>query len=198
MDSLLVFQKFVPEHAANYCNELYKNYTFQFKIKKARQTKLGDFRIDLRTKKQTISVNNDLNPYAFLITYLHEVAHLLTYKKHGFKVKPHGEEWKQQFRDLIKPVLNERVFPSSLLPILINYFQNPAASSCADPQLLQALRKYDVNNSDVKYLSDIKIGEEFVFQNRTFRKLEKKRTRSLCLELRTNRKYMISELAEVL
>jgi SprT protein len=53
---------------------------------------------------QTIKLNADLfkrNPDAIMQTFAHELAHLLTYKKHKRPgIKPHGPEWIQIMRDL--------------------------------------------------------------------------------------------------
>ncbi len=191
-----VFERFVPQSAVSYCFKLWDYFGFEFKIKKSRQTKLGDYRYDPRTKKNTITINNDLNQYAFLVTYLHEVAHLYTFDKHGRKAAPHGMEWKMSFKQIAEPVLTEQVFPPEILLALQNYFKNPKAASCSDPVLFNILRKYDAP-SDLIPLSKIHVGDHFDFNKTEYRKLEKKRTRSVCLALATGRKYLISEIAQV-
>ena len=196
MTSEQVFQRFVPEAAVVYCNKLYQRLNFEFKVKKARNTKFGDYRIHFDSGKQTITINNDLNPYAFLITYLHEVAHLLAFNQYGRGILPHGQEWKQCFRDVSKPMLSETIFPGPILHALVKYFKNPKASSCSDPVLYQVLRQYDAQEEKL-LLQHIVIGQPFVFNKKQFVKLEKKRTRSICREVNSNRKYSISELAEV-
>jgi len=197
MTSKEVFQKFVPKAAVDYCNDLYEKNGFELKVKKSRTTKLGDFRVDFRSKKLTITINNDLNPYSFLITYLHEIAHLVTFKEYRNKVLPHGKEWKVNFKKVSLPILNENVFPKEVLLTLKNYLMNPKASSCADPILYQVLRKYDLNRNDQILLQSVVIGGRFEFNQKKFIKMEKKRTRSLCQEILTGRKYLISELAQV-
>ena len=192
-----VFRRFVPEAAVAYCDQLYQKFGFEFKIKKARQTRLGDYRYDPNKGKHIISVNNDLNPYAFLITYLHEVAHLAAFRKYGGSIQPHGEEWKACFRKAATPVLRAEVFPNALLIALQKYFNNPKASSCSDPILHEMLRAYDPVKEDKVFLKGINVGQLFSFGTGNFIKLEKKRTRSVCEQVETKRKYLISEMAEV-
>lgn len=192
-----VFHRFVPAEAVTYCHKLYEYFGFEFKIKKSRQTKLGDYRYDRKTKKHTITINNDLNPYAFLVTYIHEVAHLVTFDEHGRKASPHGIEWKTSFIKVMKPILNEAVFPENVLLALQNYFKNPKASSCSDPHLYNVLRQFDAPSAFVP-LSKIKIGETFTFNEKAYLKLEKKRTRSLCEQVENKRKYLIAEIAPVI
>ena len=196
MTSTEVFSRFVPEPAVAYCDKLYKKLNFEFKIKKARNTKQGDYRYNYLSGRQIISINNDLNPYAFLVTYLHEVAHLIAFKEYGRKIQPHGKEWKRCFTEISEPMLNSSVFPAPVLTALKNYFKNPKASSCSDPRLYQVLKEYDVAGNKI-LLNQIKVGQQFTFNGRTFEKLEKKRTRSVCKELSNGRKYLIAEIAEV-
>ncbi len=196
MTSEEVFQKFVPEASVSYCVKLYQRFGFEFKIKKARQTKLGDYRFNPKTDRHTITVNNDLNPFAFLVTYLHEVAHLIAFKQYGRRISPHGKEWKQAFKDVSEPMLVPQVFHQSVLSALKRYFKNPKASSCSDPVLYQILKQFDAPSGKV-LLKDVEIGQMFHFNKKTFIRLEKKRTRSICQEVVTKRKYLISDLAEV-
>ncbi|XOV91098.1 MAG: SprT-like domain-containing protein [Bacteroidota bacterium] len=193
---LNIFQRFVPESSAAYCLKLYEHFGFEFKIKKSRQTKLGDYRYDFTEKKHIITINNDLNPYAFLLTYLHEVAHLVTFDEHKNKVSPHGTEWKNAFKKVSQPVLNEEIFPPMVLHAIQNYFKNPKASSCSDPTLYNVLRKFD-HPSDTVPLKSLNIGDKFDFNGRIFQKKEIKRTRAVCLEIATGRKYLINEIASV-
>lgn len=193
---LKVFERFVPKPAAAYCLKLWEHFGFEFKIKKSRQTKLGDYRYSHKTKLHTITINNDLNPYSFLLTYLHEVAHLVTFDEYGRRASPHGKEWKQNFVKIAQPVLSDEVFPPPIISVLTNYFKNPKAASCSDPALYNVLKQFDEPNDKV-LLKKVEVGTVFDFNGRQFRKLEKKRTRSVCLELKTNRRYLISELAEI-
>lgn len=195
MTSRRVFERFVPEAAVEYCDQLYTQLGFEFKIKRNRHTKLGDFRYEPRSGRATITINNDLNPYAFLITYLHEVAHHLTYKEFKGKVKPHGSEWKNCFKHLSRPVLNESVFPRVVLASLIRYFKNPKASSCSDPHLYKTLQQFDSNPHPI--LDSVPMDTWFQFKLKWYRKLEKKRTRWVCEEKQSGKKYLITGLAQV-
>lgn len=191
-----VFERFVPAGAVDYCHQLWNHLGFEFQIKKSRQTKFGDFRYLPDQKKYIITINNDLNPFAFLVTYLHEVAHLVTYREHGRKADPHGAEWKHAFRKVSAPVMNETVFPEPVLIALTGYFKNPKASSCSDPTLYNVLRRFDAPD-DLLPLSKLAVGSLFQFNDRIYRKLEKRRTRSVCEETTSKRKYLIAEIARV-
>ena len=197
MTSEEVFRRFVPVASVSYCDKLYQQLGFEFKVKRARQTKMGDYRYDPSTNKHTITINNDLNAYAFLVTYLHEIAHLVAFKKYGRRIQPHGKEWKRAFMEVSEPMLSDKVFPVAVLSALRRYFKNPKASSCSDPVLYQILKKYDDPEKGVVLLKEIPIGQQFEFNDRLFIKLEKKRTRSVCQEVISKKKYLIAEIAEV-
>ncbi|MDX2188880.1 MAG: SprT-like domain-containing protein [Bacteroidota bacterium] len=193
---IAVFYEYLPEPAVQYCYSFWAKYNFEFQIKKKRNSKLGDYRFDFRSNKHSITVNADLNKYAFLVTYLHEVAHFLTQIKYGMKAEPHGKEWKTEFVTVAKPLLVPEVFPSNILMALQKYFNNPKATSCADPMLVKALNMHD-NDPSKNLLSDIDFGKKFDLNGRIFSKIENRRTRVLCLEIASGKKYLISKAALV-
>lgn len=186
--------KRVPTAALDYCVALWEEYPFHFKTVKKRATKLGDYCYDRRAQSHTITVNHDLNPYQFLITYVHEVAHRAVHQR---RQKPHGIYWKMKFQDLMSPLLEPEVFPEDVLEALTRHMRNPKASTAADPALAGILAQYDAERSNLPTLAEVAVGGEFMFRERAFKKLEKKRTRAVCLDISNRKKYLISELAEV-
>jgi len=189
----------LPVASVQYCWDLWYEDPFQFTISKSRSSKLGDFRYRTDRTVQHITINHDLNPYQFLITYVHEVAHYRAFKQYGLKIKPHGLEWKKSFQKLMSPMISDLVFPKDVLIPLKRYLINPKASTGADLFLSRELRKYDKFNEDKNtvYLSDVRPGENFILKGRRFKKETTRRTRILCLELNTGKKYLISGNAEV-
>lgn len=191
----------VPDVAIGYCYTLWRESPFHFVISRPRSSKLGDFTYRSNRTIQRITVNHDLNEYQFLITYIHEVAHHRVYARHGTRHQPHGVEWKREFQRLMYPLLEMRgVFPIDILIPLRRHMQNPKASAGADLFLMKELRKYDLNtlqNRQEILLSDLKPGTRFEFKARIFEKLETRRTRILCREVSTGRKYLISGHAPV-
>ena len=193
-----LLEKAIPENAVDYCYEIWLNFPFHFKVTKNRQSKLGDYRYFHPTKSHSITINKGLNSYAFLITFIHEVAHRITMQECGKKVKPHGKEWKQTYRSLLQPLLHENIFPKDILIPLRKHAHQPKASSGADPVLYQVLKKYDVNNlSNRTFLHEIEAGKKFIFRDKTYIKEVTKRTRALCLDLTTGKKWLIPLVMEV-
>ena len=192
-----LFGKYVPEHSAAYCANLWTNLKFEFKLARSRSSKLGDYWYQSKLNKHKITVNKDLNQYSFLVTYIHEVAHMVAGIKYGYRIKPHGEEWRSVFKELMYPLMQEKVLPEDVLVPLHDYMISPGASSCSDPALYRALAKYDEQADNACFLSEIKIGQEFRFGKRVFKKESIKRTRALCTEIKTGLRYYISESAEV-
>ncbi|CAN5174177.1 SprT-like domain-containing protein [soil metagenome] len=186
----------LPENVIHYCFDLWDKFKFEFKITNRRSSKLGDYRYKGADNSHTITINNDLNKYAFLVTYLHEVAHLITYSEYRSKVYPHGKEWKNNFRKILNPVLNELVFPPDILNHLRNYMADPKASSCSDQKLSKALAAYDLPGSYV-HLSEVPIGKSFRFNRKIYQMETSKRTRIICKEVTTGKKYLISAIAKV-
>jgi SprT protein len=188
---LSILQTHVPPLAIDYCLQLWKENPFELKITRSRNTKVGDFTSKGSRSHPRITLNNDLNPYLFLQTYVHEVAHLRVYLKLGNKVDPHGEEWKTVFTDLMIPIMWENVFPEEILHELRRHMINPKASSYADPKLIEVFRKFDKNASKFIILSQLPEGSIFQFQGRYFKKGKLRRTRIICIEMKSKRSYLV-------
>ncbi len=247
-----ILRKYLPEKSVSYCLDFWKTYKIQLLISKPRKSVYGNYQY--KNGIHHISVNGNLNPQAFLMTYLHEVAHLLVRVRYPKRTKPHGSEWKKEFQKVMKPILNEEIFESSILLALTEHMQKPGASSCSDPFLhtvlmaseveeeptgiqvgkleqgqmflfrshqyevlfrmrtriscrkistgqmyrFQPTAKVEVVQNSVpsvklntRKLEQIKAGEHFIFQSKKFQILEKKRTRTLCLDMKSGNHYLI-------
>jgi hypothetical protein len=108
-----------------------------------------------------ISVNHDLNSYSFLITTIHEFAHLQTWNKHQHRVKPHGTEWKNNFKELMEPFLKLNIFPIDISSAIHRYMENPAASSCTDLHLFRTLKSYDTVKTSALTVESLEDGHFF-------------------------------------
>jgi SprT protein len=185
-----ILQTHVPASCLEYCVTLWKASPFELKITKSRQTKVGDFTSRKTKHHPRITLNHDLNPYLFLVTYVHEVAHLRVYLEYGARVDPHGEKWKTTFTDLMLPLLWESVFPEEILHVLRKHMINPRASSFADTDLTEAFRKFDKDRNQM-VLSQVPDGSIFRLQGKYFKKGKLRRTRILCRELKSKRDYLV-------
>ncbi|MEM9000419.1 MAG: SprT-like domain-containing protein [Bacteroidota bacterium] len=196
MDAIL--QKYLPERAVKACLELIKVHGVHLKIVNHRETRHGDYR-RLPNGLHQITVNASLNKYRFLITLVHEIAHLVAFEAHGRTIKPHGSEWKRTFQHLMVPFIRPDVFPSKLLPLIANHFKNPKASSSTDAHLSIALKAFDgVRHKDSSYVFELPLGSTFrIYNGKLFKKGRKKIKRYECIELATGRVYLFQPNAEV-
>ncbi|MEI7498967.1 MAG: sprT domain-containing protein [Bacteroidota bacterium] len=188
--------------------QLHEN-PINIKIVRCRTSKTGDFRAPHKEAPARITINGSLNPYAFLITLLHELAHqhisldhIRLLKKFTLRRKsrplPHGKEWKEKFRLLMQPYLNNEVFPLEILPVLIQYLENPKASSSVDHCLSKVLKNYDPPDFTAR-LEELPPDAIFTLHGRrTFCKKERVRTRYRCICMTTNRIYLVSAGAPVM
>lgn len=191
-----ILQKYVPERAVDPVMELIKMHGVYLKIVSERKTRHGDYR-RLPGGQHQITVNANLNKYRFLITLVHEISHLVAYKKFGRNIKPHGMEWKYTFQQQMLPFIHPGVFPNDLLPILARHFKNPKASSDTDAHLSIALKAYDPK-TDKNYIFEIPEGSVFESGNgQIFQKGKRRIKRYECTELDTGRVYIFQPNAEV-
>ncbi len=190
--------KYLPEGFETLVAELILEHPCKFIVSKPRSTKLGDYRAPhLTVKYHQITVNGNLNSYSFLVTTLHEFAHLHCFNQFGRKAKPHGEEWKSCYRKLILQALEYNLLPKDVEVALVKSLANMKASSCTDLQLSKALRNYDLKKENETFLSDVPKNSTFVLGGRVFRKGELRRTRYLCEEVSSNRKFLVHLHAEI-
>jgi SprT protein len=192
-----IFKQHLPLAAVPYCMELWRTLKFSFIITRKRKSKLGDYLYDPATGRHRITVNHNLNPYSFLVTYIHEVAHLTTRVNYKRNVAPHGREWKAQYKKLMEPLLNAEVFPANVLGALKQYMQDPKASSCADVTLLQALQQFDAPGEGVPVAS-LPDGSTFEYDRKVFIKSQTRRTRIQCYHPASGRNYSFSAAALVI
>jgi SprT protein len=197
MNKTDILTQYMPAPAAPIIAKWIDYFQCEFKISKNRATKLGDYRHPFKGNGHKISVNNDLNPYAFLVTTVHEFAHLLTWNDHKSKAKPHGSEWKVNFKRMMNPFFELQVFPPEIHQIIINYLNNPAASSCTDLTLARALKKYDTHLSTIR-IEELPLHTIFTLKDgRKFKKGERIRKRYRCECLDNGNIYLFNPLAEV-
>jgi len=193
-----ILASYLPENAVDIVFEWIKNKNIHFKITKNRKTKLGDYRPPIQHTNHRISVNHNLNPYAFLITFVHEYAHLLVFEQYKNRVLPHGREWKSTYKDLMREVLDAGIFPENLAQVLEKSIHNSKASSVSDLHLSRVLHQYDTGGTQQLRVEDLPGNAVFETQTgKRFRKGEKQRIRYKCRSLDNGRLYLFHPLTPV-
>jgi len=191
-------RRWIPGEAAPLILEYLNHYHVHLTITRERKSVLGDYRHATRTSNHRISVNGNLNHYSFLITLIHELAHLVTFMEYGNAVQSHGKEWKAIYRKVLEEFIRLAVFPKDILSALKKSLHNLPASSCADEDLMRVLKRYDENTGDLLLVEQIPEGGCFSLEdNRVFRKGKKLRKRYQCVELATGKLYLFSPIYEV-
>jgi SprT protein len=190
-------QDYLPPNTFEPVLQYLHHYKVQLTVARERKSILGDYRHRTRSEGHRISVNGNLNKYSFLITLLHELAHLLTFEKHSNKVASHGKEWKSIFGMLLAQFIEHDVFPPDIKSALLKSLHNPAASSCADEHLLRVLRNHDAVTSKLIFVEAMPPGALFkTHDGKIFQKGEKLRKRFRCIEIATKRIYLFSPVYE--
>ena len=195
----IALSKYLPNGFEGMVADLIFSAPLKFKIVKPRKTKLGDFRPAFNGKPHQITVNGNLNPYAFLITTLHEFAHLQTHLTYGNTVAPHGKEWKKAFSILLAPLLISETIPEDIKNALKYTISNIRAATYTDIELSRTLKRYnkDSEKSNTLLLEEIDCDQAFKIDGRLFQRGQLKRKRYLCKEVNTGKFYLINRLAEV-
>jgi SprT protein len=191
-------QDYLPEGTYDPVVQYLNLYHVHLTVARERKSVLGDYRHRTKLESHRISVNGNLNKYAFLITLLHELAHLLTFEQFGNRVQSHGGEWKKIFGQLLAQFIQHKNFPADIETALLKSLHNPAASSCADEHLLRTLKKYDKGNEHLVFIESLPEGSLFkTHDGRVFKKGEKVRKRFKGVEVNSGRLYLFSPVYEV-
>ena len=191
-------RQYLPEGSFDEVQHYLLHYKVHLTISRERQSVLGDYRNSHGEKNHRISVNGNLNKYSFLITLLHELAHLFTYERFGHRVQAHGAEWKNEFSKILAHFLLQKIFPADIHKALLKTLENPAASSCGDTALLRVLHRYDEKKEGISLVENLPNGTIFTIKDgRTFKVGEKIRKRIKCEEVVTGKIYLFSPVFEV-
>jgi predicted SprT family Zn-dependent metalloprotease len=196
--SFEALKQYIPDGSYEWVMPLILQHKVHLTVTRERQTKLGDYRHAWAGKNHRISVNGNLNRYAFLITLLHELAHLLAFDQYGHRIAPHGKEWKQVYSGILKVFLEQHLFPEDVATELRAIMHNPPASSCAEENLQRILNRYDRKRNGVKLVEQLEEGKRFRISNgREFVRGEKLRKRIKCYELPHMKIFLFSPIYEV-
>jgi SprT protein len=200
-------KKEVPLHAlAQYLPEgsldPVLHYLYQYKIHltitRERNSILGDYRHAIDQKNHRISVNGNLNKHAFLVTLLHEIAHLLAFENFGQRIAAHGKEWKNEYSKILAQFLLKKIFPADVEKALLKSLQNPSATSCGEEHLMRVLKNYDIRKEGIKLIEELNYGQLFKLKDgRIFKKGEKLRKRHKAVDVKSGALYLFSGVYEV-
>ena len=195
---LVYLQQFIPEGSASLVFAYLNKYKVHLTITRQRKTVLGDYRHATLFQHHRISINGNMNKYAFVITIIHELGHLITFMQYGNSVQSHGKEWKAAYRKILEDFIHLNIFPEDIVKSLKKSLHNLPASSCADDDLIRVLKKYDQHPTDLLMIEQIHEGQLFRLDNgQVFKRGKKVRKRFECTELATGKLYLFSPVYEV-
>jgi SprT protein len=195
---LSALANYLPEGTFEQVVAYLTDYKVHLTLTRERTSVLGDYRHPYQEKGHRISVNGNLNKYAFLITLLHELAHLVTFNLYAHTVPAHGKEWKHEFAVILRQFLGRGYLPHDVETALRNSLHDLAASSCADESLMRVLRNYDKKKENHYLIEQLSLHQLFRTKDgRIFRRGEKVRKRFKCEEVTTKKMYLFSPVYEV-
>ena len=195
---LNALNSFLPEGCFNQVIAYLEKYHVHLTVTRHRKSILGNYRNKIYDKSHRISVNGTLNKYSFLITLLHELAHLLAFEKYGHRIQPHGKEWQAEYGHILNEFIPAKIFPPDIERILLDTLKSPAASSCADIHLTRALRKHDHQKEGFVFVEELAEGSLFIIKGgRIFKRGPRIRTRYKCTEVANGKFWLFSGVYEV-
>lgn len=195
-----ILRNHLPEQAVGWVYEYLERYKVHFHITRERRSKLGDYRWPQpRHPFHEMSVNGDLPKLMFLWVFLHEAAHLETHLKYR-SVQPHGHEWQYEYVRLIAD--HRDCFPDEVRPMLDRYVARVPLQRSLGREIEETLRRHgsDIQGVADLCLDDLPAGSRFRLKTKPevlFESIERRRTRWLCRDVDSGRKYAVAGRAEV-
>jgi SprT protein len=172
-------ENYMPAGASGKMLEYLHRYKVHLTITRTRKTVLGDYRHATGSDHHRISVNGNLNKYAFLITLIHVI------------------EWKLAYRQVLEDFMKLKLFPADLHQTLLKSLHDLPASSCSDINLTRVLKNYDAKDKTV-LVEDLKEGTQFkTSDGRIFKRGKQIRKRIEGVEIRSGKLYLFSPVYEV-
>ena len=191
--SIQLLQKYLPENTLPFLKSWFGDHYIHIKITKGRNSKLGDYR-KLPDKSHLITVNSTLDPQLFFFVLTHELAHLLAFEKYGRRIAPHGNEWKQTYREMLLESLS--IYSDDLKPIIIKFSHSPKANFMASPDLVRYFHMSDLPEH-LCFVEDLTPHNIFIYNKQRYRMIEKLKKNYLCENLDNGKKYIFKSLAKV-
>ncbi len=190
-------ENYLPEGSGARIYEYLHTYKIHLTITRTRKSVLGDYRHATGKDHHRISVNGNLNKYAFLITLIHELGHLITFQHYGNHVLSHGKEWKLAYRKVLEDFIGLRLFPQDILGVIMKSLHDLPASSCSDVNLTRILKKYDQDKHSM-LVEDLAAGSLFkTSDGHVYKRGRQIRKRIECTDEKTGKIYLFSPVYEV-
>jgi len=191
--SIQALEKYLPQNTLQYLKTWFGDYYIHIKVTRNRDSKLGDYR-KLPDHSHEITINSTLVPQLFFFVLTHELAHLIAFEKYGRRILPHGNEWKDTFRNMLLESIE--VYEEDLRPVIVKFSKSPKANFMASPDLV---KYFHIEKQDDKlvFIETLQKGDFFIYRNEKYLLEGLIKKNYLCKHLATGRKYSFKPLARV-
>ncbi|SMP04172.1 SprT-like domain-containing protein [Chryseobacterium profundimaris] len=191
--SIHSLEKYLPQNTLHYLKIWFADYYIHIKVTRNRNSKLGDYR-KLPDNSHEITINSTLVPELFFFVLTHELAHLIAFEKYGRRISPHGNEWKETFRQMLLQSID--VYDENLKPIIVKFSQSPKANFMASPDLVKYFY-IEKQDDALVFIEKLQKGDFFIYRNEKYLLEGLIKKNYLCKNLATGRKYSFKPLARV-
>lgn len=191
--SIQSLEKYLPQNTLQYLKIWFADYYIYIKVTRNRNSKLGDYR-KLSDHSHEITINSTLVPQLFFFVLTHELAHLIAFEKYGRRISPHGNEWKETFRQMLLQSLE--VYEEDLRPVIVKFSKSPKANFMASPDLVKYFHS-EKQDDTLVFIETLQKGDFFIYRNEKYLLEGLIKKNYLCKNLATGRKYSFKPLARV-
>ncbi len=193
------FQGMISDHALLYFSQLLENKTVVIRQVNVRKSKYGDFRYFRNKPTPVITVNKQMSSDALTFILAHEISHFLVYSQFGRISEPHGQQWKNVFSKILVSLVQMSCFSKECQDELCKFSRTPRATVSRGSELFNQLFPSDELSAGMLSLESLTNGELFQIPGHlnVFKKGALRRTRYVCLCMKTRKQYLFSRNLKV-
>lgn len=110
-----------------------------------------------------IRVSSEYTGVRYFLTLTHEIAHLLAWARHSVNIKPHGKEWKDEYRAFVLRFMNKGYFSTDIERGIFFHMENPPYSAKLHTELVKALNPGMIPIKELRRGTYFRMSGDFVY-----------------------------------
>ena len=137
-----------------------------------------------------IRVSSEYTGIRYFLTLTHEIAHAITWSKYGFdkkKIKPHGKEWKDEYRSFVLRFMGKGYFSVDLEHAINVHMLNPPFDAKIHSEIQKVLNPGQIPVGEVNY--DCKF--RFLNSEQVYKKLDKQYSKVTVMTVENHTLYTV-------
>jgi hypothetical protein len=110
-----------------------------------------------------IRVSSQYTGVRYFLTLTHEIAHLLAWMRYSTNIKPHGKEWKDEYRSFVLRFMSKGYFTTAIEHAIIIHMANPPYCAKLHTELMKVLNPGYVPVKELRRGKTFRLSDNHVY-----------------------------------